>query len=68
MPFNDFELIKNHYIKLNLPNEIKNYFRKKDLNKIIYFMKRDKKNLSKKINLVLIKKIGKTIKPKKKHR
>ena len=28
-------------------------------------MKRDKKNLSKKINLVLIKKIGKTIKPKK---
>ena len=65
LSIDDFELIKNHYTKLNLPNKIKDYFQKKDLNKIIYFMKKDKKNLSKKINLVLIKKIGQTIKPKK---
>ena len=38
-------------------------FKKKEINKIISFMKKDKKNLNEKINLILIKKIGKTTQP-----
>ncbi len=45
----------------NLPFEIKKYFSIKNLNKILYFMKKDKKNDSEKINLILLKKIGSTI-------
>ena len=41
----------------------KKFFNKKEINKIIYFMKKDKKNLNEKINLILIKKIGKVMKP-----
>ena len=55
--------IKKHYFNLNLPLKINKFFKKKDINKIINFMKQDKKNLNKKINLILIKKIGKTVKP-----
>ena len=51
--------IKNHFIKYNLPNKIGSYFSKKDLNKLIVFMKKDKKNTSNLINLILMKKIGK---------
>ena len=36
----------------------KNYFTVKHLNKILYFMEKDKKNNSEKINLMLIKNIG----------
>ncbi|MDB4232775.1 3-dehydroquinate synthase [Candidatus Pelagibacter sp.] len=54
----DFELIENHLNQLNLPRDINNFFVKKNLNKILSFMKKDKKNNTKKINLVLIKKIG----------
>ena len=54
----DYVLITNHLKSLNLPNKIKNYFMKKDINKILYFMQKDKKNKNNKINLVLIKKIG----------
>ena len=60
----DFDLIKNHYLKLNLPNKINKYFKKKDLKNIIKFMKFDKKNIDSKINLILISKIGKTLKTK----
>jgi len=42
-----------------LPNNINNYFSKKDLKKLILFMKKDKKNTSNLINLILLKKIGK---------
>jgi len=56
-------LIKKHYLSLNLPMKIKKFFKKKEINKIIYFMKKDKKNLNEKINLILIKKIGKTTQP-----
>ena len=59
----DFALIKKHYNKLNLPMKINKFFKLKDLNKIIYFMKKDKKNFNKKINLILIKKIGRFNKP-----
>ena len=56
----NLEIIKNHYKKLNLPLNIKKHFKKKDIKKIITFMKSDKKIFSKDINLVLIKKIGHT--------
>ena len=39
-------------------------FKKKEINKIIYFMQKDKKNVDNKINLILLKEIGKTTKPK----
>ena len=60
----DYNLIKKHYINLNLPMKINNFFKKKEVKKITYFIKKDKKNLTKKINLILIKEIGKTTKPK----
>jgi 3-dehydroquinate synthase len=54
----DFELIKNHLNKLDLPRNINKFFSTKDLNKILSFMKKDKKNNTKKINLILLKNIG----------
>jgi len=59
----DLNLIKKHYVSLNLPNKLSKFFKKKEINKIVYFMQSDKKNFDKKINLILLKKIGKTIKP-----
>ena len=59
----DLTLIKKHYQSLNLPMKIKKFFKKKEINKIISFMKHDKKNLNEKINLILIKKIGKVTQP-----
>jgi len=58
-------LIKKHYLSLKLPMNISKIFKKKELNKIIYFMKKDKKNIDEKINLILLNKIGKTTKPNK---
>ena len=55
----DFNLIKKHYNNLNLPTKLKSFFKKEEISKIISFMKKDKKNLNEKINLILIKKIGK---------
>jgi 3-dehydroquinate synthase len=54
----EFKLIENHLNKLNLPRDINKIFTKISLNKILFFMKKDKKNNAKKINLVLLKKIG----------
>ena len=54
----DFELIENHLNKLDLPRNINRFFSIKNLNKILSFMKKDKKNNTDKINLVLLKKIG----------
>ena len=56
-------LIKKHYNELTLPMHIKKFFLKGDIKKIVSFMKKDKKNLNKKLNLILLKKIGKTTKP-----
>ena len=55
---NEFSLIKKHYEKTGLPSNLSKFFSSKDLNKILNFMTKDKKNNSNKINLVLIKKIG----------
>ena len=54
----EFKLIEEHLDKLNLPNDINKFFLKKNLNKILFFMRKDKKNNTSKINLVLLKKIG----------
>ena len=54
----EFNLIENHLNKLHLSNNINELFSRADLNKILFFMKKDKKNDTKKINLVLLKKIG----------
>jgi 3-dehydroquinate synthase len=57
----EYELILNHIYKMKLPSNIKRYFSSKDSNLILSFMIKDKKNTSKKINLILLKKIGSTV-------
>jgi 3-dehydroquinate synthase len=54
----EFQLIENHTNKLNLNNNTNKLFSKKDINKILSFMIKDKKNITEKINLILLKKIG----------
>tara|TARA_A100001011_G_scaffold400689_1_gene517619 strand:- start:1511 stop:2617 length:1107 start_codon:yes stop_codon:yes gene_type:complete len=54
----DYNLLVNHLSNSNLPSDINKFFKFKDLNKIISFMLKDKKNNSDKISLVLLKKIG----------
>jgi len=55
---NDYDLLINHLLNSNLPTNIKYYFGVNNLNKIISFMLKDKKNNSNKISLVLLRKIG----------
>ena len=54
---NDYKLIMSHLTKLGFIN-LNKFFKKKDISKIISFMISDKKNDSKKINLITLKKIG----------
>ena len=54
----EFNLIKNHLQQPILSMNLKKFFFIKDLNRIISFMQQDKKNTTKKINLILLKKIG----------
>ena len=58
---NEYNLIINHISKANLPSNINKFFKIKNLNKILSFMLKDKKNNTNKINLVLLKKIGSPI-------
>ena len=58
LPYSEMLKIKNHYLDLNLPTNLARYFKKNEINKIVSFMKKDKKNLNDKIVLILIKKIG----------
>tara|TARA_B100001057_G_scaffold454176_1_gene499733 strand:+ start:2490 stop:3593 length:1104 start_codon:yes stop_codon:yes gene_type:complete len=55
---NQCNLIIKHFLDSNLPTDLKKYFSNKDVNKIVSFMTKDKKNNSNKINLILLKKIG----------
>ena len=57
----EYRLIIKHTHKMKLPLNIKNYFSSKNLNSILSFMLKDKKNTSKKINLILLKKVGSAI-------
>tara|TARA_B100000787_G_scaffold160731_1_gene139965 strand:- start:312 stop:1418 length:1107 start_codon:yes stop_codon:yes gene_type:complete len=61
LSINEFDVIENHLNKLNLPRNINKIFSIKNLNEILSFMKKDKKNNMNKINLVLLKKIGSPI-------
>ena len=63
LSFKELSQIKKHYVSLKLPMYINKIFKKNEINKIIYFMKKDKKNINDKINLILLNRIGKTIKP-----
>ena len=58
---NEFYFIKKHFEKMKLPHDIKKYFSSNDLDKILKFMIKDKKNISNNINLILLRKIGSTI-------
>ena len=58
---NQYISIINHISKVNLPTNINKFFKVNDLNKILSFMLKDKKNSTNKINLVLLKKIGSPI-------
>ena len=57
----EFNLIQNHLNKLSLPRNINNFFSLKNLNKILSFMRKDKKNITNKISLVLLRKLGSPI-------
>ncbi len=52
--------IKNIYIQNNLDYTFKRYSNKKEINKLLPFLKNDKKNNDDKINFILLKHIGKT--------
>jgi len=54
----EFNLINDHLNDLSLPRDINKFFSIKNLNTILSFMKKDKKNNTEKVNLVLLKKIG----------
>ena len=56
----NYKDILNHFEKLSLPNDIKKKFNKKNIDKILTFMKNDKKNIDNHINLILLSDIGKT--------
>jgi len=58
---NEYNSIINHISNSNLPSNLNKFFKINDLNKILSFMLKDKKNHSNKINLVLLKKIGSPI-------
>tara|TARA_Y100000590_G_scaffold44700_1_gene47512 strand:+ start:2985 stop:4097 length:1113 start_codon:yes stop_codon:yes gene_type:complete len=61
----DLSLIIKHYSDLNLPTTINKTFKKYEIKKIVSFMKKDKKNVDDKINLILLNKIGNATNPKK---
>jgi len=65
LSFKELALIKKHYLNLKLPTHINKFFKKNEVSKIVYFMKKDKKNIDKKIYLILLKKIGETTKSRK---
>ena len=54
----EYDLIINHFSRANLSLNIDNFFKIKDLNRILSFMVKDKKNNTDLINLVLLKKIS----------
>ncbi len=61
LSFKDFSKIKKHMKNSKLPSDIKKYFSSKNINQILTFMIKDKKNISNRINLILLKRIGSPI-------
>jgi 3-dehydroquinate synthase len=62
---NTLNELKNVYHSNNLNYDIKKFFKKNEYKKIAEYMSSDKKNNDKKINFILLKKIGQTTKPNK---
>ena len=60
LPKNELKLIENHLGELKY-NNLNFYFKKNSVNKIVNFMMKDKKNNSKYINLILLKRIAKPV-------
>ena len=56
----DYVQIIDHLKKLNYYN-LNKYFKSKDISKIIFYMKQDKKNKDSMINIILLKGIAKPI-------
>ena len=61
--YNTLDKIETIYETNNLPKNLTSFFSKKGLNKVVNFMEIDKKNYDNKINLILLKRIGKTTNP-----
>tara|TARA_B110000027_G_scaffold130432_1_gene153250 strand:- start:1157 stop:2266 length:1110 start_codon:yes stop_codon:yes gene_type:complete len=61
--FRTLTQLENIYRLNDLKHDIKKKFKKKEYNKIVEHMTNDKKNNDKKINLILLKKIGETTLP-----
>ena len=59
LPINKHKKINNHIERIGLSKKFNKIFKKKDLDKILKFMKSDKKNTSNRINLILLKDFGK---------
>tara|TARA_Y100000590_G_scaffold455091_1_gene603070 strand:- start:1221 stop:2324 length:1104 start_codon:yes stop_codon:yes gene_type:complete len=57
----NYNTIESHINDLNINSKFKSILKKKNLKKILNFMKSDKKNNSTKINLILLKNIGKPL-------
>ena len=57
---NDYGQIIDHLRKINY-DKLNKYFKYKDISKIVFYMKQDKKNKDSKINLILLKSIAKPI-------
>ena len=60
---NTLTQLKNIYTSNNLKDDIKKIFKKSEYSKIVEHMNSDKKNNDRKINLILLKTIGKTTVP-----
>ncbi len=60
---NTLKELENIYNSNNLKYDIKKFFKKSEYKKIANYMIADKKNNDKKINFILLKKIGQTTKP-----
>tara|TARA_B110000285_G_scaffold99726_1_gene113606 strand:+ start:300 stop:1409 length:1110 start_codon:yes stop_codon:yes gene_type:complete len=60
---NTLNQLKQIYNSNNLKYDVKKYFKKNEYNKIADYMSADKKNNDRKINLILLKKIGQTTQP-----
>ncbi len=54
----EYYSILDHIDNSDLPSSVRKFFNPNDVNKILNFMAKDKKNRSNNINLVLLKKIG----------
>ena len=58
LSLNEFKRINQNILNLNFNLKLNKFFKLTDINKLISFMKNDKKNNNSKINLILLNRIG----------